>query len=108
MTEIEKRLGQQAEPPHLVQPAACRYTPEEVGRMLANRVVHPHYAAWLVRRAIKYALSAAPHGVPLALPVAAREALPFIAYAYSQGVAGAEEAGRAIESALAAQPEPQA
>ncbi|WDI91945.1 hypothetical protein [Xanthomonas campestris] len=51
------------------------------------------------------ALSAAPRGVPLALPVAAREALPFIAYAYSQGVAGAEEAGRAIKSALAAKPE---
>ncbi|PJL60654.1 hypothetical protein [Stenotrophomonas maltophilia] len=37
---------------------------------------------------------------------AARAALPFVAFAYSKGVAGAEEAGRAIESALSAQPSP--
>ncbi|WP_329767347.1 hypothetical protein [Stenotrophomonas maltophilia] len=37
---------------------------------------------------------------------AARAALPFVAFAYSKGVAGAEEAGRAIEAALAAQPSP--
>lgn len=32
---------------------------------------------------------------------AARVALPFVAFAYSKGVDGAEEAGRAIEAALA-------
>ncbi|HEL4403689.1 TPA: hypothetical protein UNK09_001915 [Stenotrophomonas maltophilia] len=37
---------------------------------------------------------------------AARAALPFVAFAYSKGVAGAEEAGRAIEAALPAQPSP--
>ncbi|HHA2570078.1 TPA: hypothetical protein ACOEOJ_003111, partial [Stenotrophomonas maltophilia] len=37
---------------------------------------------------------------------AARAALPFVAFAYSKGVAGAEEAGRAIEAALSAQPSP--
>lgn len=31
------------------------YTPEEVGRMLGNRVVQPHYAACLVRKAIAQA-----------------------------------------------------
>ncbi|HHA2739655.1 TPA: hypothetical protein ACOFBV_000841 [Stenotrophomonas maltophilia] len=31
---------------------------------------------------------------------AARAALPFIAYAFDQGIDGAEEAGRAIEEAL--------
>lgn len=35
-----------------------------------------------------------------ALAVAARAGLPFIAYAFAQGVDGAEEAGRAIEAAL--------
>ncbi|WP_126962519.1 hypothetical protein [Xanthomonas arboricola] len=57
MNEIEKRLGQQADLPYLVQPAACRYTPAEVGRMLGNRVIQPHYAEWLVRKAIEQALS---------------------------------------------------
>lgn len=33
---------------------------------------------------------------------AARAAIPFVAYAFSEGVTGAEEAGRAIEAALAA------
>ncbi|MHC1670488.1 hypothetical protein ACODUO_15110 [Stenotrophomonas maltophilia] len=37
---------------------------------------------------------------------AARAAIPFVAYAFSEGVTGAEEAGRAIEAALAAQPSP--
>ncbi|NJB80316.1 hypothetical protein [Xanthomonas arboricola] len=60
MDDIEKRLGQQANPPYLIQPAGCQYTPEEVGRMLGNRVVQPHYAACLVRKAIEQALSAAP------------------------------------------------
>lgn len=31
----------------------------------------------------------------------ARAGLPFIAYAFAQGMAGAEEAGRAIEAAIA-------
>lgn len=35
-----------------------------------------------------------------ALADAARAAIPFVAYAFSQGVIGAEESGRAIESAL--------
>lgn len=35
-----------------------------------------------------------------ALAAAARAAIPFIAYAFNQGVDGAEEAGRAIEAAL--------
>lgn len=35
-----------------------------------------------------------------ALAAAARGSLPFIAYAFAQGVDGAEEAGRAIEAAL--------
>jgi hypothetical protein len=46
------RLGQQADPPHMIQPPGCNYTPDEVGRMLGNRVVQPHYAAWLVRKAL--------------------------------------------------------
>jgi len=37
-----------------------------------------------------------------ALAAAARAALPFIAYAFDQGVDGAEQAGRAIEAALQA------
>ncbi|QEU34098.1 hypothetical protein [Stenotrophomonas maltophilia] len=37
---------------------------------------------------------------------AARAAIPFVAYAFSEGVTGAEEAGRAIEAALSAQPSP--
>lgn len=41
-----------------------------------------------------------------ALADAARAALPFVAYAFSQGVTGAEEAGRAIETSLSAQPSP--
>ncbi|MDV3515216.1 hypothetical protein [Stenotrophomonas sp. C1657] len=41
-----------------------------------------------------------------ALADAARAALPFVAYAFSQGMTGAEEAGRAIETALSAQPSP--
>lgn len=60
----------------------------------------------MVLKAIIAALLAAKQGVSPALRVAAHEALPFIAYAHSQGVVGAEEAGRAIESALAAKPEP--
>jgi len=40
------------------------------------------------------------------LATAARAAIPFVAYAFSEGVDGAEEAGRAIESALSAQPSP--
>lgn len=36
----------------------------------------------------------------LNLAEASRDALPFVAYAYSQGIEGAEEAGRAVESAL--------
>lgn len=51
------RLGQLAEPPYLIQPPGCRYTPREVGRMLANRVVQPHYAEWLVHKAITAALA---------------------------------------------------
>lgn len=38
------------------------------------------------------------------LAEASRDALPFVAYAYSQGIEGAEEAGRAVESALEAAP----
>lgn len=49
------RLGQQADPPFMIQPPGCRFTPDEVGRMLGNRVVQPHYAAWLVRKAIEEA-----------------------------------------------------
>lgn len=41
-----------------------------------------------------------------ALVDAARAAIPFVAYAFSEGVTGAEEAGRAIEAALSAQPSP--
>lgn len=52
-----RRLGQLAEPPYLIQPSGCRYTPQEVGRMLANRVVQPHYAEWLVHKAITSALA---------------------------------------------------
>ncbi|HDS1582001.1 TPA: hypothetical protein QEL15_004117 [Stenotrophomonas maltophilia] len=37
---------------------------------------------------------------------AARTALPFVAFAYSKGMDGAEEVGRAIEAALSAQPSP--
>ncbi|MEA9551726.1 hypothetical protein ABFU65_12040 [Xanthomonas campestris pv. raphani] len=55
--------------------------------------------------AIIEALSAAPRAAPTGLADAASAALPFVAYAYSKGVAGAEEAGRAIESALASMPE---
>lgn len=40
-----------------------------------------------------------------ALAAAARSGLPFIAYAFAQGVDGAEQAGLAIEAALAARPE---
>ncbi len=40
------------------------------------------------------------------LATAARAAIPFVAYAFSEGVDGAEEAGRAIEAALSAQPSP--
>ncbi|USJ00876.1 hypothetical protein MUG10_01010 [Xanthomonas prunicola] len=46
-------------------------------------------------------------GLPASLKQAARDALPFVAYAYSKGVAGAEEAGRAIETALGGMPEQQ-
>lgn len=42
---------------------------------------------------------------PPELAAAARASLPFIAYAFAQGVDGAEQAGRAIEAALAARPE---
>lgn len=38
------------------------------------------------------------------LAEASKDALPFVAYAYSQGIEGAEEAGRAIETALNAAP----
>ncbi|MCO7458446.1 hypothetical protein [Stenotrophomonas maltophilia] len=40
------------------------------------------------------------------LATAARAAIPFVAYAFSEGVDGAEEAGRSIEAALSAQPSP--
>lgn len=33
-----------------------RYTPEEIGRLLANRPNQPHYIEWLVRQAITEAL----------------------------------------------------
>uniref|UniRef100_UPI003F7F6A85 hypothetical protein n=1 Tax=Xanthomonas sp. 0924 TaxID=2835534 RepID=UPI003F7F6A85 len=46
-------------------------------------------------------------GLPANLKQAARDALPFVAYAYSKGVAGAENAGRAIETALGGMPEQQ-
>ncbi|NIJ84453.1 hypothetical protein FHY35_001408 [Xanthomonas arboricola] len=59
----------------------------------------------VVLRAIIAALSATPHAAPAELADAARAALPFVAYAYWKGVAGAEDAGRAIESALASMPE---
>lgn len=59
-------------------------------------------------RAIAAALSAAPQVLPASLEQAARDALPFVAYAYSKGVSGAEEAGRAIEKALGGMPEQQA
>ena len=36
-----------------------------------------------------------------ALTRAARDCLPFVAYAYDKGIAGAEDAGRALETALA-------
>jgi hypothetical protein len=49
----EKRLGQQASPPFMISPPGCNFTPDEVGRMLANRVVQPHYAEWLVRKALE-------------------------------------------------------
>ncbi len=39
----------------------------------------------------------------ITLASAARAALPFIAYAFDQGIEGAEEAGRAIEAALEVQ-----
>lgn len=42
---------------------------------------------------------------PPGLASAARAGLPFIAYAFDQGVNGAEQAGRDIEAALAASPE---
>ncbi|MFS8372408.1 hypothetical protein JH314_08260 [Xanthomonas campestris] len=61
-------------------------------------------------RAIIAALSqqqGAPHGLLPPLAEAARDALPFVAYAYSKGVAGAEDAGRAIETALGGMPEQQ-
>jgi len=50
--------------------------------------------AWLTENAIDAPWTA--------LAVAAGAALPFIAYAFAQGVDGAEEAGRAIEGALQA------
>lgn len=50
-------------------------------------------------RAIAAALTP-PEGCALA--AAARAALPFVAYAFDQGVDGAEHAGRAIEAALQA------
>ncbi|WP_126965797.1 hypothetical protein [Xanthomonas arboricola] len=58
-------------------------------------------------RAIIAALSAAPQGLPASLEQAARDALPFVAYAYAKGMDGAEEAGRAIETALGGMPEQQ-
>lgn len=36
------------------------------------------------------------------LALAAHEALPFVGYAFSQGIEGAEEAGRAMEAAILA------
>ncbi|MCF8799238.1 hypothetical protein [Xanthomonas campestris] len=102
MTEIEKRarelLAQEYERTENKVTASWLRDGARVGGMDGE----------VVLRAIIVALSAAPHAAPAGLADAAREALPFIAYAYSQGVAGAEDAGRAIESALAAHPEPHA
>lgn len=51
--KMQDRLGQQASPPYGIIPMGCNFTPDEVGRMLANRVVQPHYAAWLVHKVLQ-------------------------------------------------------
>lgn len=53
MVDAQYRLN--PEPPSGIIPAGCTFSPDEVGAMLANRVVQPHYAAWLVRQAIEAA-----------------------------------------------------
>jgi len=92
---------------------AAEYVKE--GRMAsAQETMSGHdlqaHAEYIAIRAIVVALSqqqGAPHGYSLPLAEAARDALPFVAYAYSKGVARAEEAGRAIETALADMPKGQ-
>ncbi|MBB3806397.1 hypothetical protein FHR51_002549 [Xanthomonas arboricola] len=73
----------------------------------ARAVRSGEFDHWESMAAISTVLSAAPLGLPHGLVQAARDALPFVAYAYSKGVAGAEEAGRAIETALADMPKEQ-
>lgn len=53
MGDAQYRLN--PEPPSGIIPEGCTFSPDEVGAMLANRVVQPHYAAWLVRQAIQAA-----------------------------------------------------
>lgn len=60
MADMKYRLN--PDPPFLMQPYGCKYTPEEVGRMLGNRVVQPHYAEYLVRRAISFAMQSSSEG----------------------------------------------
>ncbi|AOY63404.1 hypothetical protein ABFO19_09290 [Xanthomonas citri pv. glycines] len=97
MNEIEKRA--------LAVQAAMNH---KVGGTTPAKYLQLNEAQWEeVVDAIIAALSAAPQGLPASLEQAARDALPFVAYAYSKGVAGAEEAGRAIETALGDMPEQQ-
>ncbi len=93
MNDIEKRARELL---------AAEYVKE--GRVVsAQETMQGHdltaHAEYIALRAIIAALTP-PEGCELA--AAARAALPFIAYAFDQGMDGAEQAGRAIEAALQA------